>query len=110
MAASAPLTPGLLILDDPFSAVDIDTESKIIASLRNLFGPSAPPQQRCTIVLFSHRSSAFPQADQVVVLESGSILEQGTHEELTEAGGLYARIYQAQRITQQSAVWRENIS
>jgi len=110
MAASAPLTPGLLILDDPFSAVDIDTESKIIASLRNLFGPSAPPQQRCTIVLFSHQLSAFPQADQVVVLESGSILEQGTHEELTEAGGLYARIYQAQRITQQSAVWRENIS
>lgn len=110
MASSAPSTPGLLILDDPFSAVDIDTESKIIAGLRNLFGPSAPSQQRCTIVLFSHRLSAFPQADQVVVLESGSILEQGTHTELSEAGGLYARIYQAQRITQQSAVWGENVS
>ena len=74
MAASAPSTPGLLILDDPFSAVDIDAESKIIAGLRTLFGPSAPSQQRCTIVLFSHRLSAFPQEDQVVVLANWTIL------------------------------------
>ena len=97
MAASAPSTPGSLILDDPFSAVDIDAESKIIAGLRNLFGPSAPSQQRCAIVLFSHRLSAFPQEDQVVVLENWSILEQRTHEELSETGGLYSRIYQVSR-------------
>ena len=44
------------------------------------------------------------------MLENGSILEQETHEELSETGGLYARIYQAQRITQQSTVWGENVS
>src|ERR671925_673127 len=97
MAASGPQAPGLLILDDPFSALDLDTEATIVAGLRRRFGPSQPYAQRCTIVLFSHRLLAFPQADLVVVLDRGSILEQGTHTELSKGNGLYARIYRAQR-------------
>jgi ABC-type multidrug transport system fused ATPase/permease subunit len=98
LAASGPQAPGLLVLDDPFSALDLDTEAKIVTGLRQLFGPSQPYAQQCTVVLFSHRLLAFPQADLVVVLDCGRILEQGTHAELSVGNGLYARIYQAQRL------------
>jgi len=89
--------PALLVLDDPFSAVDLDTEAQIIAGLREAFGPAAPLEQRATVVFFSHRLGAFPLADQVVVLDRGRIVEQGAHEALLAAGGLYARIYRAQQ-------------
>jgi ATP-binding cassette, subfamily B, multidrug efflux pump len=98
MAAPGLRAPGLLVLDDPFSALDLDTEATIVAALRQLFGPSQPYAQRCTIVLCSHRLSAFPQADRVVVLSHGRVLEQGTHAELSAGNGLYARIYRAQRL------------
>jgi ATP-binding cassette subfamily B multidrug efflux pump len=98
MAAPGLRAPGLLVLDDPFSALDLDTEATIVAALRQLFGPSQPYAQRCTIVLCSHRLSAFPQADRVVVLNHGRVLEQGTHAELSAGNGLYARIYRAQRL------------
>jgi len=98
MAASGPRAPGLLVLDDPFSALDLDTEATIVAALRRLFGPSQPKALQCTIVLCSHRLSAFPQADRVVVLDHGRVREQGTHTELSAGNGLYARIYRAQRL------------
>jgi ATP-binding cassette, subfamily B, multidrug efflux pump len=98
VAASGARAPGLLVLDDPFSALDLDTEAKIVAGLRALFGPSQKYEQQCTVLLFSHRLLAFPQADLVVVLDRGRILEQGTHAELSEGNGLYARIYRAQRL------------
>ncbi len=98
LAASGTLAPGLLILDDPFSALDVHTEAQIVAALRQRFGSSQPLAQQCTIVLFSHRLLAFPQADLVVVLEHGGMREQGTHAELSAGNGLYARIYRAQRL------------
>jgi ABC-type multidrug transport system fused ATPase/permease subunit len=98
IAACGMLAPGLLILDDPFSALDLDTETKIVTGLRQLFGPSQPYARQCTVLLFSHRLLAFPQADLVVVLERGRILEQGTHAELSQGNRLYARIYRAQRL------------
>lgn len=109
LAASGTLAPGLLVLDDPFSALDLDTEAKIVAGLRQRFGPSQPYAQQCTVMLFSHRLLAFPQADLVVVLDRGRILEQGTHAELSAGNGLYARIYRAQRLATQESVMQGDI-
>ena len=96
MAAHPSHAPGVLVLDDPFSAVDVDTETRIVANLRCAFGPDAPPHNRSTVLLFSQRLAAFSQADLVVVLDRGHIVECGQHAALIDAGGLYARIYRAQ--------------
>jgi ATP-binding cassette, subfamily B, multidrug efflux pump len=86
----------VLVLDDPFSAVDVDTEMRILANLRCAFGPDALVQNRSTVVLFSQRLAAFSQADLVVVLDRGRIVECGAHAVLLAQEGLYARIYRAQ--------------
>lgn len=89
--------PALLVLDDPFSAVDLETEGRIVTRLRQAYGPAAPPGEQATVIFFSHRLAAFPLADRVVVLDSGRVVEQGTHAELLAAGRLYARIFRAQQ-------------
>jgi ABC-type multidrug transport system fused ATPase/permease subunit len=96
LAAAWPAQPGLLVLDDPFSAVDVATETEIINALRAAIGREAPLERRSTIVLCSHRLAAFPLADLVVVLDEGRVVELGTHPELIMSGGLYARIFHAQ--------------
>lgn len=104
IAAYAPDPPGLLVLDDPFSAVDVETEARIVSALREAFGPQQAENERATILLCSQRLAAFPQADRVVVLENGRIEEAGTHAELLARGGLYARIYRAQTRSEMAVV------
>jgi ABC-type bacteriocin/lantibiotic exporter with double-glycine peptidase domain len=94
--AAAGQMPGLLVLDDPFSAVDAHTEAAIVAGLRDALGPAAAEAERATVLLFSHRLAAFPLADMVVVLDAGRVIEKGSHADLAAAGGLYARIARAQ--------------
>ncbi len=96
IAAGAPGLPGLLVLDDPFSAVDVATEAQIIASLKQAFGPDAPPRDRVTVIVCSHRLAAFPHADLVAVLQDGRIAASGTHAALLGESSQYARIFQAQ--------------
>jgi ABC-type multidrug transport system fused ATPase/permease subunit len=101
--AAPPSPPRLLILDDPFSAVDVATEAAIIAALREYAGPHAPEAQQASIVLCSSRLATFPLADRVLVLEHGRIAEEGRHDTLLAEGGLYTRIFRAQQRTNQSA-------
>ncbi len=81
--------PKILILDDAFSAVDTYTEESILSRLRDEI------RERTTF-LISHRISTVKQADVIIVLDNGVIVERGTHEELVEHGGIYASLHQKQ--------------
>ena len=78
----------VLILDDPFSALDRKTEEEVFANLRKLVADSI-------VILLSHRLYLFPEMDQVLWMEGGKVTA-GTHEQILEKFPEYARLYEAQ--------------
>ena len=81
--------PPVMIFDDSLSAVDAATDQEIRARLRE-------QMQGRTVILIAHRITTLMDADRICLLDRGRIIEQGSHRELLEKGGLYRRIYDLQ--------------
>ncbi|HEX6923669.1 MAG TPA: ABC transporter ATP-binding protein [Bacillales bacterium] len=97
IARALVINPSILILDDSTSAVDMQTEAKIQHAFRELM------RGRTTFII-AHRISSVQHADEILVLENGSIAERGTHNELLGKNGLYRRIYDIQYQDRQSVL------
>jgi ATP-binding cassette subfamily B protein len=91
IARAAMLKPGIWIFDDCLSSVDAGTEQRIIRGLHELTGDA-------TAIFVTHRLLGFEGVDRAVVLQDGCITETGTHAELLELGGWYARLYRRQKL------------
>ena len=79
----------IMIFDDSLSAVDTETDAKIRQAIQQRFG-------KASVILISHRIATLAAADKIIVLEGGRIAEEGTHDGLKTAGGIYQKIYEAQ--------------
>jgi ATP-binding cassette subfamily B multidrug efflux pump len=91
LARALLLEPDLLLLDDTLSSVDTETEAAMLTELRRYL-------QGRTAIIVSHRISAVEHADWILVLEQGTVTEEGMHEQLLRGGGLYSRLYERQRL------------
>ncbi|MCL6498649.1 MAG: ABC transporter ATP-binding protein/permease [Firmicutes bacterium] len=83
--------PRILILDDALSSVDAQTEAEILAELRSVL-------RSRTAIVITHRLAALEEVDWIVVLDAGRVVEEGTHRDLLRNGGLYAELYEQQRL------------
>ncbi len=88
--------PRILVLDDALSAVDTYTEEEILSRLRGVM-------RSRTSILISHRISTVRDADQIVVLDHGTLVERGKHDELIARGGYYAELYKQQLLEEELA-------
>jgi ATP-binding cassette subfamily B protein len=94
LARALVMEPPVLILDDCLSSVDAQTEAEILDGLRTVL-----KEKTCLII--SHRISAVKEADEILVLDEGRIIERGNHDELVRRGGVYAELYQQQRLSEE---------
>ena len=85
------MEPEILIMDDSLSAVDAKTEDHIIANLK-------AGRKGKTTLITAHRLSAVVHADLIIVMQNGTIIERGTHEELLQQKGWYYDTYQLQQL------------
>ena len=86
--------PAILILDDALSAVDTSTEEQILRSLREI-------RKGRTVVIVSHRVSSVKDADNIIVIDDGRIVEQGAHDALLAHDGYYANLYRTQTLEEE---------
>jgi ATP-binding cassette, subfamily B, multidrug efflux pump len=96
IARAVVVDPRILVLDDALSAVDTYTEEEILARLKRVM-------KARTSIIISHRISTVRDADQIVVLEGGRVVEKGRHEDLVRTGGVYAELYKNQLLEEELA-------
>jgi ATP-binding cassette subfamily B protein len=96
IARAVAVDPRILVLDDALSAVDTYTEEEILTRLREVM-------RTRTSIIVSHRISTVRGADQIFVLDAGSIVERGTHDELIRGDGLYAELHKKQLLEEELA-------
>jgi ATP-binding cassette, subfamily B, multidrug efflux pump len=81
--------PSILVLDEATSSIDSESEQLIEQAIQKLIADR-------TSIIIAHRLSTIRRADQIIVLDKGEIKEIGTHQELLQKGGHYAKLYQMQ--------------
>lgn len=91
------IDPELLILDDALSAVDAETETAILQTLRQ-------ERQNKTTIIASHRLSSVMDADEILVMQDGQIIERGTHDSLISQNGWYAKTFALQALAVEGEV------
>jgi len=96
LARALAVKPSILILDDTTSAVDMETEQYIQQQLRSL-------NFVCTKIIIAQRISSVKDADNIIILDNGKIVEQGTHEQLLKKHGYYYRIWALQNNTEKGS-------
>ena len=96
IARAVIVDPRILILDDALSAVDTYTEEEILSRLQ------AVMRERTSLIV-SHRISTVRRADRILVIDEGTLIERGTHDELVARGGFYAELYRKQLLEEELA-------
>lgn len=97
IACALLIDPELLILDDALSAVDAETETAILQTLRQ-------ERQNKTTIIASHRLSSVMDADEILVMQDGQIIERGTHDSLISQNGWYAKTFALQALAVEGEV------
>jgi ATP-binding cassette, subfamily B, multidrug efflux pump len=96
IARAVATDPRLLILDDALSAVDTATEERILQQLRDV-------RRRTTCLMIAHRISTVRDADLILVLAAGRVVERGQHDALVAMGGVYAEMHERQMLEDELA-------
>ena len=77
--------PPILIFDEATSSLDLESEMKVQQAIENLMANR-------TVIMIAHRLSTVKKADKIIVLDNGSLVQEGTHKELIEVDGLYVKL------------------
>jgi len=97
LARALLMNPKVLILDDSFSNLDSEMEEKLLQNLNEYY-------KETTKIIISHRLSAVKDADKIIVIENGKIIEQGNHSQLLDFGGVYTELFRNQSLAREMEI------